>query len=175
MWWSRLKWPFHLYERDVTTSCLLEDGKMSSQQDFMMFWQLFVVFYCGPGHAHVYLSYLCAGASQMKEHTGSCGQCRTVHEGFKPQSPCFLYGINKNFACTGQGERGHNFALLTPQRHVVGVRCCVLTCSFLKWQRFPFNWKPAAITGVLSWQELLWSPKGTGGSHAAIFLTHFHF
>ena len=80
----------------------------------MMFWQLFVVFYCGPGHAHVYLSYLCAGASQMKEHTGSCGQCRTVHEGFKPQSPCFLYGINKNYACTGQGERGHNFALLIP-------------------------------------------------------------
>ena len=49
---------------------------------------------------------------------GSCGQCRTVHEGFKPQSPCFLYGVNKNYACTGKGERGHNFALLISQRHV---------------------------------------------------------
>ena len=175
MWWSRLKWPFPPFWARCNNKLSWVEIEPPGFTARGKVWQLFVVFYYGPGHAHVYFSYLCAGASQMKEHTGSCGQCRTVHEGFKPQSPCFLYGINKNFACTGQGERGHNFALLTPQRHVVGVRCCVLTCSFLKWQRFPFNWKPAAITGVLSWQELLWSPKGTGGSHAAIFLTHFHF
>ena len=72
-------------ERDKTTSC-----------PEMKYLTTFCFFYCGPGHAHVYIRYLCAGASQMKEHTGSCGQCRTVHEGFKPQSPCFLYGVDKN-------------------------------------------------------------------------------
>ena len=53
----------------------------------------------------------------MKEHTGSCGQCRTVHEGFKPQSPCFLYGVNKNYACTGKESFGV-FRSLDLPRHV---------------------------------------------------------
>ena len=46
------------------------------------------------------------------------GQCRTVHEEKpegKPQSPCFLYGVNKNYACTGKGKRRHNFALFVPR------------------------------------------------------------
>ena len=50
-----------------------------------MFGQLFVVFYCGPGHL-----------TPLRHRKGSCDQCRTVHEGFKPLSPCFLYGVNKN-------------------------------------------------------------------------------
>ena len=48
------------------------------------------------------------------------GQCRTVHEEKpegKPQSPCFLYGVNKNYACTGKDERGV-FRSLDLQRHV---------------------------------------------------------
>ena len=60
------------------------------------------------------------GASQLgspKAYGGSCGQCRTVHEGFKPQSPCFLYGVNKDYACTGKDERGV-FCSLDLQRHV---------------------------------------------------------
>ena len=120
MWWSRLKWPFPPFWARCNNKLSWVEIEPPGFTARGKVWQLFVVFYYGPGHAHVYFSYLCAGASQMKEHTGSCGQCRTVHEGFKPQSPCFLYGINKNFACTGQGERGHNFALLIPQRHGVG-------------------------------------------------------
>ena len=72
-------------------------------------------------------------------------------------------------------ERGHNFALLIPQRHVGGLKCCVMLCSFTKWQRFPSNWKPAANTGVLFRQELVIPLRHDRGSHAAIFLTNFHF
>ena len=69
----------------------------------------------GP-HAQI----LYTGASQRrppKACRGSCGQCRTVHEGFKPQSPCFLYGFNKNYACTGKESFGV-FCSLDLQRRV---------------------------------------------------------
>ena len=71
-----------------------------------MFGQLFVVFYCGPGHL-----------TPLRHRKGSCDQCRTVHEGFKPPSPCFLYGVNKNYACTGKESFGV-FRSLDLQRRV---------------------------------------------------------
>ena len=113
-----------------------------------MFDNFFVVFYYGPGHAHVYFSYLCAGASQMKEHTGSCGQCRSVHEGFKPQSPCFLYGVNKNYACTGKESFGV-FRSLDLPNGAWEITSCVVLCSFIEVAKVSFQWKPAANTGVL--------------------------
>ena len=50
-----------------------------------------------------------------------------------------------------------------------------MTCSFVMWQRFPSNWKPAANTSVLLRLELVTPLRQVLGSHAAIFLTTLQF
>ena len=69
-------------KQQIVLGCCIETRHGVS---WKMFGQLFVVFYCGPGHL-----------TPLRHRKGSCDQCRTVHEGFKPLSPCFLYGVNKN-------------------------------------------------------------------------------
>ena len=146
----------HLLERDITTKC----PKLSAGSAARCFparcydvWQLFVVFYCGPGHAHVYLSYLCAGASQMKEHTGSCGQCRTVPEGFKPIShPASYTALTRTTLVPARRALAY-FALLI-SNGAWEITSCVVLCSFIEVAKVSFQWKPAANTGVL-WLALL--------------------
>ena len=93
MWWSQSKWPFHLSERYITTS----GPKMARCLT------TFCCFYYRPGHVHINVHWY-KPSSTPKCEWGSDGQCRTVHDGFKPQSPCFLYGVNKSYACAGLGE-----------------------------------------------------------------------
>ena len=55
-------------------------------------------------------------------------------------------------------ERGHDFALLIPNGTVGDPTLRVDVQLFVKWQRFPSNWKPAANTGVLLRLELVIPP-----------------
>ena len=67
------------------------------------------------------------------------------------------------------------FRSLGPPKARWGIQRCEMLCSFSKWQRFPSNWKPAANTDVLFGLELVTPLRHRLGSHAAIFLTYFHF
>ena len=100
-----------------------------------------------------------AGRSTRKNHQG------------KPQSPCFLYGINKNYACTGQGARAR-FRSFDPQRHGGGSNAarCYAACRSGKGFLPTGNQQLIRVFFlglelVIPLRHRLW------GSHAAIFLT----